>query len=75
MSIDKDGSTVTITNTANVADVPLTVTGKLNPASDSGISNSDKITNVVQPNFLGTTSEPDATVTLFAQASGGTRRS
>ena len=55
-----------------VADVPLTVTGKLNPASDSGVSNSDDITNVVQPNFLGTTSQPNATVTLFAQASGGT---
>jgi Bacterial Ig-like domain len=69
---DKDGSTVTITNTANIADVPLIVTGNLNPASDSGISNSDNITNVVQPNFLGTTNQPDATVTLFAQASGGT---
>ena len=66
-----DGLTVTITNTANIADVPLIVTGKLNPASDSGISNSDNITNVVQPNFLGTTNQPDATVTLFAQASGG----
>ena len=67
-----DGLTATITNTADIADVPLVVTGKLNPASDSGISNSDNITNVVQPNFLGTTNQPDATVTLFAQASGGT---
>ena len=33
---DVDGSSTTITNTANVADVPLTVTGKLNPASNSG---------------------------------------
>jgi uncharacterized protein (TIGR03118 family) len=69
---DKDGSTVTINNIADIADVPLIVTGKLNPASDSGISNSDNITNVVQPNFLGTTSEPNATVTLFAEAAGGT---
>ena len=66
---DEDGSTVTITNTANIADVPLIVTGKLNPASDSGIFDT---TDVVQPNFLGTTNQPNATVTLFAQASGGT---
>ncbi len=69
---DKDGATITIGNHADIADVPLDVTGKLNPASDSGISNSDDITNVVQPNFLGTTNQPGATVTLFAQASGGT---
>ncbi len=69
---DKDGSTVTLTNTASITDVPLIVTGKLNPASDSGVSNSDNITNVVQPNFLGTTNQPNATVTLFAQTSGGT---
>ncbi len=69
---DIGGSTLTVNNTANVADVPLVVTGKLNPASDSGVSNSDDITNVVQPNFLGTTSQPGATVTLYAQAAGGT---
>jgi uncharacterized protein (TIGR03118 family) len=69
---DKDGATATIDNTAAVADVPLTLTGKLNPASDSGISSADSITNVVQPNFLGTTSEPNANVTLFAAPAGGT---
>src|SRR5207244_3793523 len=52
-------------------DVALLVTGKLNPASDSGVSNSDNITNVVQPNFLGTTSEPNATVSLYAQPTSG----
>ena len=67
---DQDGLTLAIDNTASVADVPLVVTGRLNPASDSGLSNSDDITNVVQPNFLGTTSEPNATVTLYAQATG-----
>jgi len=68
---DVGGSTLGIPNTANVADVPLTVTGRLNPASDSGVSNSDNITNNVQPAFLGTTSEPDATVTLYAQPRAG----
>ncbi len=67
---DVGGSELTVTNTAHVADVALTVTGNLNPASDSGVSNSDDITNVVQPNFLGTTNQPNATVTLYATASG-----
>jgi hypothetical protein len=67
---DQDGLTLAISNTADVADVPLVVSGRLNPASDSGESNSDDITNVVQPNFLGTTNQPGATVTLFAQATG-----
>lgn len=67
---DVDGSTLAISNTANVADVVLTVSGKLNPASDSGISNMDNITNVVQPNFIGSTNQPDATITLYATMAG-----
>ena len=55
---DQDGLTLAIINTAAVADVPLTVTGSLNPGSDSGASNSDDITDVVQPNFIGTTNQP-----------------
>jgi uncharacterized protein (TIGR03118 family) len=66
---DQEGLTLAISNIANVADVPLLVTGRLNPASDSGESNSDDITNVVQPNFIGTTSEPGATVTLYLASS------
>jgi uncharacterized protein (TIGR03118 family) len=65
---DVDGSTTTIANTANVADVALIVTGKLNPGSDSGASNTDNITNVVQPNFIGNTNQPFATITLYATA-------
>ncbi len=64
------GATLNLTNNALVTDRALTLTGKLNPSSDSGISNSDNITNVVQPNFIGTTSEPDATVSLYATAAG-----
>ncbi len=63
---DVGGSTATAISSITVF-VPLSVTGKLNPASDSGVSSSDAITNVVQPNFIGTTSQPDATVTLYAQ--------
>ena len=46
---------LTMTNTANVADNPITLTGQLNPASDSGVStDTDDITNVTQPDFFGT---------------------
>ena len=68
--LNQNGLTLSIANTANVADVPLTVTGKLNPASNSGISNSADITDVVEPNFIGTTDQPDARVTLYALAAG-----
>ncbi len=69
---DVGGASAMITNVANVADVALIVTGKLNPASDSGVSDTDDITKVVQPNFLGTTNQPDATISLYATASGST---
>jgi hypothetical protein len=67
---DVNGLTATITNTAVVADVALIVAGYLNPASDSGASHTDNITDVVQPNFVGTTSQPFATFKLYAQAAG-----
>ena len=67
---DVGGSRLTIANTANVADEAIVVTGKLNPASDSGVSNSDDVTNVRQPDFFGS-SEPFSHVTLFATPIGG----
>jgi hypothetical protein len=64
--VDGDGTTaVTINNTANVSDVPIILTGILNPASDSGKSHFDAITNVAQPNFYGT-SEAFSDIQLFA---------
>ncbi len=70
---DVGGSSLTVSNTANVADIPIAVVGTLNPTSDSGESNLDDITNVAQPTFSGTvfaagtsTPEPYATVSLFA---------
>ncbi len=67
---DVDGSRLTVTNTATVADNPIVLTGKLNPASDSGESNTDDITDVTQPDFFGT-SEPYSHVSLFATLAGG----
>ena len=63
---DQGGSTAHVVSTATIADVPISLNGDLNPASDSGASHSDKITNVNQPNFFGT-SEPFSTIQLFAQ--------
>ncbi len=48
--------------------VPLS--GGLDPASDSGRSQSDGITNVTRPTFRGLAS-PGATVTVFATPGGG----
>ncbi len=45
------------------------LTGRLDPTSDSGLSDDDGITNVGQPIFLGTTL-PGLTVKLYAQAAG-----
>ncbi len=53
--VDDGGSKLTITNTANVADNSIPLTGSLNPASDSGLSTgTPDTTNVTQPNFTGT---------------------
>ena len=67
---DKGGASVNLLNTATVQDVPIILVGQLNPASDSGASSTDGITNVTQPNFFGT-SEPLSTIHLFATPSGG----
>ncbi len=71
--VDDDGSTLTVKNTANVADIPITLTGVLNPTSDSGLSTgTPDVTNVSQPDFFGT-SEPFSLVTLLATPlAGGT---
>ena len=71
--VDDDGSRLTVDNTANVADNPITLTGLLNPESDSGLSSgTPDVTNVTQPDFYGT-SEPFSQVTLLATAlPGGT---
>ena len=68
---DDGGGALTIANTATVKDVAIALAGQLNPASDSGISQSDAITNDAQPNFFGT-SEPFSQISLLAEpASGG----
>ncbi|AGA30776.1 DUF4394 domain-containing protein [Singulisphaera acidiphila] len=64
-----------ITATAIVTAVPITpfiVTGRLDPASDSGVSNQDGITNVTTPNFIGT-SAPGSVVRVFVGIDPATR--
>ncbi len=63
-----DGNTHTIHSGAWVANRMVAVTGRLNPAFDSGPSNADGITNVVQPGLLGT-AEPLSTVVFVARRS------
>jgi hypothetical protein len=67
---DKQGASVSVNNVVNVADVPINLGGFLDPASDSGASNTDGITNVNHPSFFGF-SEPGSTIRLFATAAGG----
>ncbi len=63
---DDGGSRLTVDNTATVADNSITLTGVLNPATDSGLSTgTPDVTNVKQPDFFGT-SEPLSSVTLSA---------
>jgi flagellar hook assembly protein FlgD len=61
---DEDGTypvQVTILDT----NVPVIITGNLDTGSDSGVSNSDKITNVAQPIFIGT-SKPGSIINLYS---------
>jgi Bacterial Ig-like domain len=68
---DVGGSDLTVSNTAHVADIPITLTGILNPASDSGLSTgTPDVTNVTQPDFFGS-SEDFSHVSLFATPLGG----
>jgi large repetitive protein len=62
---DDGGSVATIHNTANVADNPIALSGKLDSASDTGLSNADSITSINQPTFTGS-SEPFSHVFLYA---------
>ncbi|WP_406699414.1 Ig-like domain-containing protein [Singulisphaera sp. Ch08] len=52
-----------------VSNTPLTLTGGLDPSSDSGVSQTDGITKVRTPTFVGT-SQPGSTVRLFAVNAG-----
>ncbi len=67
--VDEGGSSVTLTNTAVVADVPINLMGTLDPKTDSGPSNTDAVTNVPQPKFYGM-SEPFSTVYVYATPEG-----
>src|SRR5438067_1819375 len=53
-----------------VADVPIALSSSLNQAGDTGLSNTDCITNDNTPTFSGR-SEPGSVVTLIAMPQGG----
>ena len=53
--VDTGGSRLTVSNSAIVTALPLSVAGGIDPSSDSGLSTGHpNITNVVQPTFTGT---------------------
>ncbi|HEX8203266.1 MAG TPA: DUF4394 domain-containing protein [Isosphaeraceae bacterium] len=64
-----DGSTASATCPITVTGLPINLTGQLDPSSDSGISATDRITNVRTLTFFGTAQE-EALVQLFAQLPG-----
>jgi hypothetical protein len=81
--VDTGGSRLTTATTATVTALPLSVTGVLDPSSDSGVSTGHaNVTKVVQPAFTGTVvstlpsgatePEADARVTLTTAINGVT---
>jgi len=67
------GAQAIASSTATILEPPLrTVTGQLNPSSDSGASSTDGITNVVQPSFFGLTDSPGASIAIIATPTNGT---
>ena len=68
---DDGGAQAVALSGATIAEVPVPITGNLDPSSDSGVSNTDHITNVNQPTFTGT-SEAGSIVNLFAGNTFGT---
>ena len=63
------GDSIPLSDSVTVNAPAISLAGRLNPASDTGVSSFDAITSNTQPNFFGTTG-PFATVSIYAQASG-----
>jgi hypothetical protein len=63
-----NGQTVMVTSSAIVTTASFTLSGQLNPLSDTGVSNTDGITAINQPTFNGT-AMPYAIVELFGRRS------
>ena len=64
------GSPVNVSNVAVASSTAGVLTAQLSPASDSGPSNSDSVTNVSSPTITGTTLA-GSQLTLVAQSSTG----
>ncbi len=70
--VDTGGASLNLTNTAAVADVALTVTGQIDPSSNSSGIAVTPITNIAQPTFIGSASEVYAKIDLYAIAQTST---
>jgi hypothetical protein len=63
-----NGQTVMANSSAVVVNAPSVLSGQLDPLSDTGVSNTDGITAINQPAFIGT-AMPYAIVQLYARRS------
>ncbi|WP_165250482.1 Ig-like domain-containing protein [Paludisphaera soli] len=61
-----------VTGTSGTAAPAPALAGRLAAASDSGVSDSDRLTNVVRPTFQGTSATPGAWIAVYATPAGGT---
>jgi hypothetical protein len=66
---DQGGVVTAAASATYVVDFLVPLTGRLDPASDTGASSTDGVTRVSQPRFSGT-AEPNSHVLLFAQRVG-----
>jgi large repetitive protein len=69
---DAGGQRLKLANTADVADVAISLFAILDSRSDHGVSNTDGITNDNRPDFLGG-SEPNSTIILSVTSASGTQ--
>jgi len=65
----RDGQGFVVGTASPAITVGVMLSGRLSPQSDSGVSDSDGITNITTPTFVGNTS-PGTTVEVFAAPSG-----
>jgi hypothetical protein len=63
--------TFQVTDSSGTTATPPALGVFLTPGSDSGVSSSDLLTNVVRPTFVGASGSPGARIDLYAAARGG----
>ncbi len=65
---NSDGATATANSTGVVVSAPSTLSGQLDPLSDTGVSNTDGVTAINYPSFFGTAT-PYAVIQFYGRLS------